>query len=64
MSNTDRSEPRRFKSNTLYYFVYLQGFDRSSHLLTHHDWCIMYNACMLLVKLYTFSKYEKQENKA
>ncbi len=61
------SEPRRFKSNTPKMYAYLHRFDRRSHLLTHHDWSIMYNACMLLVKLlfdHYLQQVWKQENKA
>ncbi len=38
-----------------------------SHLLTLHDWSIMYNACTLLVKLlfdHYLQQVSKQENKA
>ncbi len=67
MSKTDRFEPRCFKSNTPNMYAYLHHFDRRSHLLAHHDWSIMYNACMLLVKLlfdHCLQWVWKQENKA
>ncbi len=59
----DRSGQRHFKSNIhllmcTHICIALTVLCRS-HLLTHHDWSIMYNACLLLVRL-LFDHYLQQ----